>query len=352
LRFLRGFGRRSIGPLAGATVLVCHALWLPLTSSAAENNIVQQAGVYGKWTLFCTAPPSSASDCALAQAVEDDKNEIIKLRMSISFDEERDLLFQIRVEPKLVERESIALLVDGIQRETLPPSGCDPTGCTSTFHPSTTMLTRVLNGSELEAQFRTEPHSGVSLGLDLTGLRQALVEMWRKLPTPTVAENWFTSFRATSEFEIGLVSVNDLPKDKILDAQSVRNVTAAASALIACGSGAAAVGEYRPRPIRISVDNRFDINYADASNSELTRMADIVRRCGNEYVVTVISDSTADKFSTIYQVQRETIADLVEDHGVNRERIVDFDGSGGLAIVQFPQTTVDVDRNAFSQRPQ
>ena len=146
--------------------------------------------------------------------------------------------------------------------------------------------------------------------------------------------------------------MNDLPKDKILDAQSVRNVTAAASALIACGSGAAAVGEYRPRPIRISVDNRFDINYADASNSELTRMADIVRRCGNEYVVTVISDSTADKFSTIYQVQRETIADLVEDHGVNRERIVDFDGSGGLAIVQFPQTTVDVDRNAFSQRPQ
>jgi invasion protein IalB len=149
-------GQHRLVPAARLILLCCAVA--PVGMAAAQSTpSFQPLSSYEKWTLFCTKAPSSSADCALAQAVQDESDSKTQLRISIAFDKKWDLLFKIRVEPKPVESEGVALLIDGIQSTLIEPKDCDSTGCSATFYPSTVMLARLLRGTELEGQFRTEP---------------------------------------------------------------------------------------------------------------------------------------------------------------------------------------------------
>jgi invasion protein IalB len=125
IRFAQGVGGLQVLTLFACAV-VCYEGTASATGAQAEDSpVVEQSGVYGKWTLFCKPSPSLASDCALAQVVQDEAQDSTKVRMSVSFDEKWDLLFKIKVEPRPVQSEGIGLLIDGVQSAVLLPKSCD-----------------------------------------------------------------------------------------------------------------------------------------------------------------------------------------------------------------------------------
>jgi invasion protein IalB len=337
-----GLRRKRLLTVA-AGVVFCCALESISEVLAEDNPSFRQRGDYDKWSLFCTQSPSSSSDCALVQAAQDEADEKTKLRMSISFDDKWDLIFKLRVEPRPVQSEGVALLIDGIQDAVIQPGNCDPNGCSASFHPSTVMLARALHGSELEGQFRTQPRTGVSLGLDLPGLRDGLMAMRDELPSRSGGDDWVASSpnSAVSEFKVALLSLKDLPQDKIMDVQSIRTATTLPSPLIGCRSDGIQVGEQRPNPISFSVDGRLEVvNHTDVSGSNLRKMADVLRRCGNEYVAIILPDSSSSRSPTLFQIQQATVEDIIEDEGIGKDRLVVADWKAGLLLQQHSQRYV------------
>jgi hypothetical protein len=196
---------------------------------------------------------------------------------------------------------------------------------------------------ELEGQFRTEPRTGVSLGLDLPGLRDALMAMREELPSSSSGDDWVASSpnNGVSEFKVALLNLKDLPKDRMWDVQSISMATTLPSALIECPSSGIIVGERRPNPVSFSVDGRLEVvNHTESSGSNLKRMADLLHRCGNEYVAIILADSSSNRSSTLFQIQQATVEDLVEDEGVDRDRLMVADWKAGLFLTQHSQRYV------------
>ena len=255
--------------------------------------------------------------------------------MSISFDDKWDLIFKVRVEPKPVESEGVALLIDGIQSAVIQPKNCDSKGCSASFHPSTVMLARILHGSELEGQFRTQPRTGISLGLDLAGLRDALTAMREELPSRSGGDDWVATSpsSAVSDFKVAILNLKDLPQDKMLDVESARTATTLPS--IACRSDGVQVGEQTPTPISLSVDGKFEVlNQTDTSGTNLRRLADVLHRCGDEYVAIIFTDSSSNRSPTLFQIQQATIENLVENQGIDKDRVMIPDGKTGFFLQQ------------------
>jgi invasion protein IalB len=324
IRFAQGVGGLQVLTLFACAV-VCYEGTASATGAQAEDSpVVEQSGVYGKWTLFCKPSPSLASDCALAQVVQDEAQDSTKVRMSVSFDEKWDLLFKIKVEPRPVQSEGIGLLIDGVQSAVLLPKSCDLTGCSATFYPSTTMLARVLRGSELDAQFRTDPRIGVSLGLELHKLHEALTAMRKQLPFRSGGDDWVASSNSLKEYKVGLVSLSDLPRDQMLNAQALNAATTLASALISCDSQGITVGEPRPSPVKISVDGNFElVGYTESSRSALTQLAETMHRCGDQTFVTMVPDSNSRWSTTPSEIQEATVENFLQDQGVDRLLVAD-----------------------------
>ena len=308
-------------------------------ASAGNRSDFQPLGDFGKWTLFCVRSPASNDDCALAQASEDAANEKNKLKLSISFEDNWDLAFKVKVEPKPEQSEEIAILVDGLQTAVIQPGLCDSTGCAASFHPSTELLARALHGSELEGQFRVEPTVGLSLGLDLPGLQEGLLAMRAKLPART-EEDWVaSSSNATSSFKVNLVNSNDLPKDKILDLKTVKAVFAISSALIECDHDHTQSGERRPSPVNIKVNSRFQVDYIDTEKG-LKALAETLHKCGDRYVAIMLPNSDLHLEPNLYEIQRATAVNFLEDQGVSRDRLLVADERAGLVFNQNSQSYV------------
>lgn len=120
-----------------------------------------------------------------------------------------------------------------------------------------------------------------------------------------------------------------------MDAQSVKIATTPPSTLIACRSDGIQIGEQRPTPISLSVDGKFEVvNHTDTSGSDLKRLADLLHRCGNEYVVIIFTDSSSNRSPTLFQIQQATVENLIENEGIDKDRLMVSDGKAGFFLRQ------------------
>jgi hypothetical protein len=132
--------------------------------------------------------------------------------------------------------------------------------------------------------------------------------------------------------------MKDLPEDKMLDIQSIRKATTPRSTLIACSSNGDQQEESRPSPISFSVNGNFEVvNRTDTSGSDLKRFAELMRRCGNEYVVIVFAESDSNSSPTLFQLQQAAVEDVVQDEGIDTNRLVIQDLKGKMFLTQYSQ---------------
>ncbi len=156
---------------------------------------------------------------------------------------------------------------------------------------------------------------------------------WRKSVKPTGGDDWLLSSVGTSEFNVDLVNLNDLPKDKMINIEAVKQAMSIASTLVRCDVAGSPVGEHRPHPVKISLDDRLQlVDYTDKADSGLDQLADIIRRCGNKYFVAMIADS--DNSSPAYKVKEAAVENILTQHGISLDRLLKVDYQAGMLVTQ------------------